>query len=280
MMFKNKTHLLILLSLFTFALLAATACADTPPKTNANGIPNFAGDTVTTKSGLRYIDAVVGEGKPSTSGDKVTVHYTGWLTNGDKFDSSKDRGQAFTVTIGQHRVIEGWEEGLQGIAKGGKRILIIPANLGYGDRAAGSIPPGSTLIFEVDMLKIEEGRKPPAYKEEDVRTTASGLKYVVLHKGEGDPVQKGQTVQVHYTGWLTDGTLFDSSVDRGQLFEFVLGAKRVIAGWDEGVGLMNIGDKYLFIIPPELGYGERGAGGVIPPNATLLFEVELFGVKN
>ena len=271
---------MILLSLLTFAFLAATACADTPPKTNANGIPNFAGDTVTTKSGLKYIDAVKGEGEPAQSGDKVTVHYTGWLTDGKKFDSSKDRGQAFTVDIGKGRVIKGWDEGLQGIAKGGKRILIIPADLGYGNRGTGSIPPNSTLIFEVDMLKVEAPRKPPVYKEEDMQTTASGLKYIVLKKGEGDPVQKGQTVQVHYTGWLMDGTLFDSSVDRGQLFEFVLGAKRVIAGWDEGVALMNIGDKYLFMIPPELGYGARGAGGVIPPNATLLFEVELFGVKN
>lgn len=279
-MLKNKIRILMIFTLSIFVLTLATASAGSPQKVNASGVPIFAGDTITTKSGLKYIDVVKGTGDPSANGDKVTVHYTGWLTDGKKFDSSKDRGQGFTVTIGQGRVIKGWDEGLQGIAKGGKRILIIPADLGYGERANGAIPANSTLIFEVDMLKIDAPRKPPKYKAEDLQKTASGLQYVVLKKGDGGPVQNGQTVQVHYSGWLMDGSMFDSSVDRGQLFEFVLGAKRVIAGWDEGVALMNIGDKFLFVIPPDLGYGSRGAGGVIPPNATLLFEVELFGVAN
>ncbi len=96
--------------------------------------------------------------------------------------------------------------------------------------------------------------------------------------GEGDEAKAGQTVNVHYTGWLTDGTKFDSSVDRGQPFRFPLGAGRVIRGWDEGVAGMKVGGKRKLTIPPEMGYGARGAGGVIPPNATLVFEVELLGV--
>lgn len=109
--------------------------------------------------------------------------------------------------------------------------------------------------------------------------TASGLNYVDLVVGTGAVAEAGKTVVVHYTGWLEDGTKFDSSVDRNKPFEFQLGAGRVIKGWDEGVVGMKEGGKRKLIIPPELGYGERGAGGRIPPNAVLIFEVELLEVK-
>jgi peptidylprolyl isomerase len=110
-------------------------------------------------------------------------------------------------------------------------------------------------------------------------TTASGLQYVDQKVGEGASPQTGQKVTVHYTGWLTDGTKFDSSVDRGQPFVFTIGRGQVIKGWDEGVSTMKVGGMRKLTIPPTLGYGARGAGGVIPPNATLVFEVELLGVQ-
>ena len=109
--------------------------------------------------------------------------------------------------------------------------------------------------------------------------TDSGLKYDDTVLGQGVAASAGQTVSVHYTGWLTDGKKFDSSKDRGEPFEFKLGAGQVIRGWDEGVQGMRIGGTRKLTIPPQLGYGARGAGGAIPPNATLVFEVELLGVR-
>jgi FKBP-type peptidyl-prolyl cis-trans isomerase FkpA len=109
-------------------------------------------------------------------------------------------------------------------------------------------------------------------------TTESGLVIEDIVVGEGDMAEAGQRVSVHYTGWLTDGKKFDSSLDRNSPFDFGLGRREVIGGWDEGVQGMRIGGKRKLTIPPQLGYGARGAGGVIPPNATLVFEVELLGI--
>jgi peptidylprolyl isomerase len=109
--------------------------------------------------------------------------------------------------------------------------------------------------------------------------TPSGLKYIDIEVGTGDSPTTGQTVKVHYTGTLTDGKKFDSSLDRGQPFSFKIGVGQVIKGWDEGVATMKVGGKRTLIIPPDLGYGERGAGGVIPGNATLLFDVELLSIN-
>ncbi|MEZ2227842.1 FKBP-type peptidyl-prolyl cis-trans isomerase [Microcoleus sp.] len=116
-------------------------------------------------------------------------------------------------------------------------------------------------------------------KTEQIVTTDSGLKYVELKEGNGATPKNGQTVVVHYTGTLEDGTKFDSSRDRNSPFQFKIGVGQVIKGWDEGVGTMKVGDRRQLIIPPDLGYGARGAGGVIPPNATLIFDVELLKIS-
>ena len=113
----------------------------------------------------------------------------------------------------------------------------------------------------------------------DQITTPSGLQYEDIETGTGPTAQSGQKAKVHYTGWLTNGQKFDSSKDRNDPFEFTLGAGQVIRGWDEGVAGMKVGGKRKLTIPPALGYGTRGAGGVIPPNADLIFEVELLGVR-
>lgn len=118
----------------------------------------------------------------------------------------------------------------------------------------------------------------PSESDANLVTTPSGLKYIELQEGTGAIPKTGQTVVVHYTGTLKDGTKFDSSRDRGQPFSFKLGVGQVIKGWDEGLSTMKVGERRQLIIPPELGYGARGAGGVIPPNATLVFDVELLRI--
>ena len=124
-------------------------------------------------------------------------------------------------------------------------------------------------------LKTLQGIK---LKMADLITTDSGLQYQDIQIGTGESAGSGKTASVHYTGWLLDGTKFDSSVDRGQPLEFTIGSGMVISGWDEGVASMNVGGKRELIIPSHLAYGSRGAGGVIPPDATLRFEVELVGL--
>lgn len=148
----------------------------------------------------------------------------------------------------------------------------------YGARSdsAGSAQQGTAPAAQAAGHDVPDPSPIPGGK---VHKLANGLVYEDLVVGNGRMADPGLAVSVHYTGWLADGTKFDSSVDRNEPFQFTLGRGEVIRGWDEGVKGMRIGGKRKLTIPPDLGYGARGAGGVIPPNATLVFDVELLGVK-
>ncbi len=154
-------------------------------------------------------------------------------------------------------------------------------------RTSSFLPAALAAALAVAPAVADDVKPTPApgaeKKESKMRATPSGLQYEDIKEGTGASPKTGQTCVMDYTGWLWEngakGKKFDSSVDRGTPFEFPLGQGRVIKGWDEGVATMKVGGKRLLLIPPQLGYGSRGAGGVIPPNATLIFEVELIAVK-
>ena len=217
----------------------------------------------TTASGLKYVDLVAGTGESPAVTDTVTVHYTGTLENGTVFDASRQHGAPASFPLNQ--VIPGWTEGVSTMKIGGVRKLVIPPALAYGAQGAGNgvIPANATLTFIVELLDTQP---TPQVKIEDVQV------------GAGAAAQNGDTLVVNYTGRLADGAVFDSSVGKTP-FEFVLGGGQVIPGWDQGLLGMKVGGKRTLTIPPSLGYGAQGAGATIPPNATLVFDIELIGIK-
>jgi FKBP-type peptidyl-prolyl cis-trans isomerase len=252
--------------------LVVSAGARAPDPGQADG--NNSKQMKKTASGLQYFDETEGTGDMPRNGQTCVMHYTYWLwennAKGKEFDSSKKRDEPFRFPVGTGKVIKGWDEGVATMKVGGKRDLLIPADLGYGARGAGGvIPPNATLFFEVELLGV-------------MHKTDSGLEYRDVKVGDGPAPRRGQSCVVHYTGWLwrnAKGRKFDSSKDRGEPFSFAIGQGGVIQGWDEGVATMKVGGKRELIIPAELGYGARGSGRDIPPNSTLFFEVELLDVK-
>jgi len=240
----------------------------------------------TTASGLKIIriNKVDKNAPKAMNGDNVEVHYTGYFEDGKIFDSSVRRGEPIQFTLGKGQVIKGWDEGIAMLSVGEKARLIIPYQLAYGENGRPpAIPAKANLIFDVELINVHKPVTPVAFdtKGKDTLKTASGLKYIVVQKADkkAPQAQNGKTVKVHYTGYFEDGRIFDSSVQRGTPFEFKLGSGMVIKGWDEGIALMHVGEKARFIIPYQLAYGENGYPGVIPPKATLIFDVELLEIK-
>jgi peptidylprolyl isomerase len=238
-------------------------------------------DLTTSDSGLQYYDITEGDGPSPQEGGTAVTDFTIWVQEEDGAQfivSSENQGPISFVVGAGDTVFPGWEEAVTTMKQGGKRFVIVPPELGLGAQGGGSIPPDATLIMEIDLVEAREPVKMTEVDEADYTETESGLKYYDIVEGDGPSPQDGQIVVVHYTGWLEDGTKFDSSLDRGQPFTFPINTGSVIAGWDEGVATMKVGGKRQLVIPAELGYGEAGSG-IIPPGATLIFDVELLEVQ-
>lgn len=238
----------------------------------------------TTESGLMYYDIEVGTGASPVDQGMVHVEYAGFLTDGKLFDSSYTRPDTFIFPLGKEAVIPGWDEGVATMKVGGKRQLKIPSDLAYGDQGRPPvIPPKATLIFDIELKDVQPPRvapeAPQKFDDADYTVTETGLKFKDLHVGKGALPETQQLIQVDYTGWLDDGTKFDSSLDRNKPIHFLYGMGKVIPGWDQGLVGMNVGGKRQLVIPYDLAYGEDGRPPVIPPKATLTFEIELISAK-
>ena len=218
-------------------------------------------------------DLVQGTGDPVIDGQFLTVFFTAWLFDSGAADNKgaivdQTTGLDFFFFLGDPNFIEGWNRGIAGMRVGGRRRIVVPPELGFGSAGTENVPANSTLIFEVELLTAPPRVAPP------FETTD-------LAQGAGDPAVPGQTLTVTYTGWLYvigpadhKGSLFDNSDD----FPFVLGDAGFIEGWNRGIEGMRVGGRRQLVVPPELAYGPEGTT-VIPPNATLIFEIELLSIE-
>ena len=257
---------------------------------------------------IYFIEIEKGKGKSPQEGDYAVVHFTVSLMTGDQLFASREAGEPLEFQIGGRFENDGFQKVVQKMKPGGKAQALVPSALAFGAQGMGNIvPPYSPLFYEIELLNVmtqqeydkKQSEKDAQKKAEDtmreqqesidlqkylqenqitVPARESGLIYIEKEAGSGAQPQPGQRVKVHYTGRLLDGTKFDSSVDRGQPFEFTIGQGQVIKGWDEGIALMKEGGKATLIIPSGIGYGARGAGEVIKPFSTLVFDVELIEV--
>lgn len=255
----------------------------------------------TLASGLMVIREAAGKGSTPQPGDKMKVNMTLMLTNGKEIYSSKKQNKPLLFEFGRQIENKGVEEALSMMPEGSRLQIIVPSALGFGEEGRGEfVPPYSPLVYKIEMLDIvtkaeedkaarEKTEKAKSTEEADrehylkannikVKPLPSGLYYVETKTGKGQAPKPGDKVKVHYTGYLTDGTKFDSSLERGQPYEFEVGKGRVIKGWDEGICLMKPGGKAKLVIPSKLGYGERGGGDKIGPYVTLVFDIELLSV--
>ncbi len=279
--FKGNFMKSILIALFSVMFIFG--CSNNP-------------DSVTLKSGLKYNDVKVGTGAEAKNGDLIEVHFKGWIVkdSSDLFgdwsvDSTKKvdliadsyaMNQPMKFVLGTESFIKGSEEGIVGMKAGGQRAIVVPSNLAYGPQGMGPIPPNTSIKVLIELVSTKEAVVAKMWNVDSTlfKTTASGLKYAIIQEGEGELVGKEKQATVHYSGFLLDGTKFDSSVERDEPFTFVAGVGQVIPGWDEGVQLMKKGSKARFIVPANLAYGDRDLGK-IPPNSTLIFDVEVLDVK-
>ena len=299
---KTNVYLSLLLSFLLILIIAACGPASTQTAVpeaeeheseetgaeeeaeheNESSTSNSQGSQ-TTASGLQYIEVEAGTGATPNPGDIVAVHYTGTLEDGTEFDSSIG-GEPIEFPLGVGYVIPGWDEGIGLMREGGKAQLIIPPELAYGPQDRPGIPANSTLHFDVELVSVTvpptptPPPPPTSFDESDFTTTDSGIKYAVISEGDGETPEEGEIVSVHFVGWAEDGSMIGDS-RQGPPLDFAVGSEEILAGWDEAVMLMKVGEVTQFIIPSELAFGSEGIDGLVPPDTPVTFELQLLGIS-
>ena len=254
-------------------------------------------EVVKKESGLMFVDDTLGTGTVAKKGDFVSIHFRAWIIKDSTnlfADWSKDTtrtksrlGDSYVFNrpikyiLGpEGGFVKGSTEGIIGMKVGGTRTIIIPSKLAYGEKGFRTIPPNSDIKLVVQLLAAHELTKVKPWKVDSTKykTTKSGLKYIVLKKGVGPVPDSGDVVTLNYSGYLTNGKKFDSSVERGEPISYTYKVQQMIPGWQEATAMMNKGSKYRLLIPAKLAYGKR-AMGIIPANSTLMFDVEMVNIK-
>lgn len=246
------------------------------------GEPNWA-DATQMAPGIKVLELAPGTGMAAVDGSPVTADLTVWKEDGSLFHSSWNEPRTPGLMVGDGQPLEGIDKGMVGVRAGESRLLQLAPEVAFGEKGLpGQIPPNHTVIVQLDVTKVGEPRVVPSkmvsFDESTMTVTESGLKYVDVVVGDGAAPKAGDTVLAEYSGWLQDGTMFDSSYKRPHAFDFPLGRGAVIKAWDEALSTMKVGGKRIIVAPPELAYGERKKPN-IPPGSTLVFEIELTGVN-
>jgi peptidylprolyl isomerase len=275
MPYTTRLTSLVLALLALAAAPAVTACAQDPAPAKPGGIPDDT-EVKTTASGLQYSVLVPGKDGPHPKrGEKVKVHYTGWLTDGTKFDSSRDRGVPAEFTIGQ--LVEGWNEALCLMTAGARWKLTIPAKLGYGERGSPPvIPANATLVFDLELIEFQSLPEFHAPDPAAQKKTDSGLKYEVVAAGTGDAPGEDEVLEMKYALWNQKGVLLDCSHRTGATVKFPR-ADLPLPFMKEAAPLLRKGARLRFEVPAELCFGAKDQGPALPANSVTIWELELVG---
>ena len=237
----------------------------------------------TLPSGLQFVIQEEGKGRKIIPGDLLEIHLKGMLPDGSVFASTYKKNKKLRLVAGVGRMIPGMDEGILFLREGSKAVFQIPSKLGYGEAGLGNrVPAGSDLLMEIKVVQILPNKYPVTpYEVGDTDTLISkhGIRYIpIVRTKAGKPAKKDE-VLVNYIGYLPNGRIFDTSIPNKEPFEFELGDPEIIKGWNEGIALMRVGEKFRFLIPWKLAYGKKGYPPKIPPKTDLVFDIELVEIK-
>ena len=235
-----------------------------------------------TWTGLYYFEDSVGLGVKPGFNDTVVIEFQATLLDGTIIGSSESIDDAFTYNLWDWGIISGLNEAISYMNEGSKARAIIPSSLAFGANSSETMEPYSTLLYDIELIEVRPGNPVEPFSTVDslLNTTGTGLQYYIVEQSDGDMIYSGNIVRVHYTGYFLNGNIFDSSVKRESPADFSVGTGNLIPGIDEGLLLMKVGEKFRFIVQPDLAYGEKGSLPVIPPNSVLTFDIEVLEIRD